>query len=276
MEVPKNNAETTNPSEQKKPATLTEQEIKNQEAAERESEAKKRQSEADDQKRIQELRDEHGFDTSNQKRDIPKEVIEKVENYPHLDLQEKVELLLVLGGFKKANEQYFESEEWYDGQPQKMNDEEKIKSYEKLLEEIGLIFEKKRDITKGNRAYIEDNYEFVRNIERVKYIFAKKKEDIEKYKKAGEEGSDELFGEVYGFPETAIKAFGRPNGLIKYNELPEDIRNDEAYAFYTFEMSRENFREEFETMKKWAEFVKQNSPKIYQDYIEYRKKVKGR
>ena len=191
-------------------------------------------------------------------------------------MQEKVELLLVLGGFKKANEQYFESEEWYDGQPQKMNDEEKIKSYEKLLEEIGLIFEKKRDITKGNRAYIEDNYEFVRNIERVKYIFAKKKEDIEKYKRADQEESDELFGEVYGFPRTAIKAFNQPNSKIKYYELPEDIRNDEAYAFYTFEMSRENFREEFETMKKWAEFVKQNSPKIYQDYIEYRKKVKGR
>jgi len=207
---------------------------------------------------------------------LEREVIEKVENYPHLDLQEKVELLLVLGEFKKANEQDFESDEWYDSQPEKNVALEKIESYEKLLEEIGLVFEKKKETMKSRRAYKEDNYEYVRNIERVQYIFAKKKEDIEKYKRAGQEESDELFGEVYGFPQTAVKAFNQPNGLIKYNELPENIRNDEAYAFYTFELSRENFQQEFETVKKWAEFIKRNSPKIYKEYLEERRGVQGR
>lgn len=207
---------------------------------------------------------------------LEREIVEKIENYPNLDLQEKVELLLVLGGYKKANEQDFESEEWYDGQPRKNVALEKIESYEKLLEEIGLIFEKKKETTKSRRAYEEDNYEYVRNVERVQYIFAKQKEDIDKYKRAGQGKSDELFGEVYGFPQTAIKAFNQLNGLIKYSELPKDIRDDEAYAFYTFEMSRDNFREEFETIKRWAEFVKRNSPKIYREYLVDRKKVERR
>lgn len=207
---------------------------------------------------------------------MPKEIIEKVENFSHLDLQEKVELLLVLGDFKKANEQDFESEEWYDGQPQKRVTLEKIESYEKLLEEIGLVFEKKSDITKGRRAYKEDNYEFVRNIELVRYIFAKKKEGIEKYKKADQGQSDELYGEIYGFPQTSIEAFGKPNGIIEYNELPDEIRQDKDYAFLTFKLSRANFQEEFKTAKKWADFVKMNSPKIYYEYLEYMSKVQGR
>lgn len=116
----------------------------------------------------------------------------------------------------------------------------------------------------------------MRNIERVRYIFAKKKEDIEKYKRAEQEESDELFGEVYGFPQTSIEAFGKLDGIAEYNELPDEIRKHEAYGFLTFKLSRDNFESEFETAKKWADFVKRNSPKIYQEYLEYMSKVEGR
>lgn len=217
---------------------------------------------------------ERGMEVKNEKLDIV--VVKQIEDYSDLDLQEKVELLLVLGDFKKANEQDFESEEWYDGQPQASVDEEKIKTYEKLLEECGLVFEKKKETAKSRVARVEDNYEYVRNIERVRYILAKSREDIEKYKMAAQGESDKLLGEIYGFPQTSIEAFEKPGEIIEYGELPEDIRSSEAYSFLTFKLSRNNYREEFETAKKWADFVKKCSPKIYAEYIEYMKAVEGR
>lgn len=203
-------------------------------------------------------------------------IVRRIEDFSNLDLQEKVELLLVLGDFKKANEQDFESEEWYDEKPPLDVDEKKIKSYEKLLEEIGLVFEKKKETTKSRVAHEEDNYEYVRNIERVRYILAKTQENIEKYKTAAQGESDNLLGEIYGFPQTSIEAFEKPGEIIEYEELPEEIRNSEAYSFLTFKLSRNNYKEEFETAKKWADFVKKCSPKIYAEYVEFMKAVEGR
>jgi len=39
-------------------------------------------------------------------------------------------------------------------------------------------------------------------------------------------------------------------------------------------MSKDRWREELETVKKWAETVNRISPKIYREYIEYMKTVK--
>jgi len=220
------------------------------------------------------------FDSEQHKKpvyeNLDASVVKQIEDYPELDLQEKIELLLVLGGFKKANEQDFESEEWYDGQSKKSVADEKMKSYEKLLSDAGLVFEKRHKETKSRVARVEDNYEYVRNIERVRYIFAKAQEDIEKYKQAERAESDELLGEIYGFPQSSVKAFGEPEAIMEYKDLPDETRNDPAYGFLTFKLSKNNFQEEFKTAKKWADFVKKCSPKIYAEYVEYMKSVEGR
>jgi len=207
---------------------------------------------------------------------IEKEIIETIENYPHLNPLEKVEILLVLGEFKQSNEQDFESEEWYDDQPPRHVDDKIIESFELLLKKTGLAFEKRKEIMKSRFGRAEDDFQFRRNIEGVRYIFSKTKEGVDKYKRAEEEQNDRLFGEIYGFPETAIEAYKKPGEKIKHVELSQEIRSHEAYEFLNFMPSRKNFQQEFETAIKWAKFVKQNSPEIYYQYLKCMKKVSQR
>lgn len=200
-------------------------------------------------------------------------IIEKIENFRSLGIDEKVDLLLILGGFKKASEENFESDEWYDGQDQRNINDESLAQFEKLLEETGLIFKKKIEVVKSRVAHQEDNYQYIRNIQRVSYIIASMPEVIEKYKKAAEESDDKLFGEIYGFPKTSIEAYGKTDETMNYQELPHQVRDSEEYAFAIFKLSRNNWKEELKTVRRWSEFVKQVSPKIYQEYIEFMKTV---
>lgn len=207
-----------------------------------------------------------------------------IENMP-IGIDEKVELLLVLAGKKSAADIELFSQPWSAGETARRIDSEIIANIKKNLEKLGFAFEEKA-VSLDHIIRVEDDTVPIDEIkpedeihldrEKITIEVARNEEIKESLKKALAEEDHTKLGELYGFPKTAIEAFNKPNGLIKFDELPDDIRNDEAYAFYTFEMSRDNFREEFETIKKWSEFVKQSSQKIYKEYLENRREVKKR
>ena len=195
-----------------------------------------------------------------------------MEEFSDLWTPKKVELLLVVGDFKKATEIEFESEEWYDGQENKKVDGNAAKFFEDISEKLGLVFEKQTVTAKSNRAYSEDNYEHVRNIERTTYIVAKTESDIEKLKRADEGGDDSLYGEVYGFPETSITAY-KNDELAEISDIPEDVRASEAYIFTTFMLSKNDWKKELEISQQWSDFVKKISPKIHGEQMKIMKEI---
>lgn len=79
--------------------------------------------------------------------------------------------------------------------------------------------------------------------------------------------ADLIHGRLSGFPETAIQAFIAKD-FIKPEELPKDIRVSPEYVFAAFQLSKKHWKEELETGKKWALYIKNNAPDLYDQYIE--------
>ncbi len=64
------------------------------------------------------------------------------------------------------------------------------------------------------------------------------------------------FGFLYGYPETAIRAFCEKN--VYDGPLPEDIHS----SLITFKFSKEHYREEFEVVRDWNAAIKRFAPRI--------------
>jgi len=95
--------------------------------------------------------------------------------------------------------------------------------------------------------------------EQSRFFVAKDKTTAEALRNV-HEGDDETYGRLSGFPESAIKAYlgaeENTTALIELGDLPEEVRTQDFMAFATFKLSRGNWREELETVKKWATAIK--------------------
>lgn len=219
------------------------------------------------------LENEKNFNPDlSQNRNLP-QAIEQLERFDDLWVVKKVELLLVMGGFKKATEIEFESKEWYDGKDAKKISSKTLEDFEDLLKNMGLEFEKKAEVAKSNVAHEEDNYEFVRNVERAIYYVARDRKEIGRLIEATEKGDDRAMGEIYGFPGTCIDAYAKKGEFIKVSELPEEVRGMAETAFANFRLSRDHWKDEMETLKKWSEYVRQMSPKIHTENVRTMQEV---
>ncbi|MDQ5954830.1 MAG: hypothetical protein QG583_758 [Patescibacteria group bacterium] len=177
------------------------------------------------------------------------------------------ELILVMQGHKKATEFLIG-----DVYPEIKNDEwdMAIQETERILFELGLKFSKK-DLVKEYKDE-EGSVEYKKLKE---YIIATDEKYIREFNNVPEftnrpeherNQSDFDLGYLYGFPDSAIKAFGEgENAMIslEFKELPEDIRNEEYMAFASFRLSKTHWQEELELVKKWAEDIKQIDPALY-------------
>ena len=76
--------------------------------------------------------------------------------------------------------------------------------------------------------------------------FAKNKVDLDLLRSVTDQTSDEKQGQIYGIPETAIKAY--PD-VMPDSQLPQDITKHPLFAAIPFMPSRANFRQE------WNEYV---------------------
>lgn len=88
-------------------------------------------------------------------------------------------------------------------------------------------------------------------------------------------------GELLGYPRTAAEAFDRgrkEDAMGKYLILEEknwweslseeerkNLLEEGVLNFLTFKLSRENWRQELETVRRWQEVIKEKAPRIYQE-----------
>ncbi|MCC2630984.1 MAG: hypothetical protein K0S38_793 [Candidatus Paceibacter sp.] len=79
---------------------------------------------------------------------------------------------------------------------------------------------------------------------------------------------DERLGTVLGFPPTAVEAFSHnEENIIREKDLPQDVRDSEEFVFKHFVLSKNNWQEEFEVVKKMAATVKAYAPNLYNTII---------
>lgn len=218
--------------------------------------------------------------------DPAQEKISLIEDMP-IDVDEKVELLLILGSAKAAADIELLGDTWRVGEEPMHVDEEKLKEIKQTLQKLGMAFEVKAPVT-DKSVYVEDDSipidgikpedEIHETRERVVIDISSNAEIMLEIKKALAEGNHQKIGELYGFPKTAVEEFLKGELEDKKqrfgrSDLPENLRNEEWTLFATYKFSRDNWKQELNTAKKWATIVKKMSSSIYSEYIEKMREV---
>ncbi|MST04353.1 MAG: hypothetical protein EXS49_02190 [Candidatus Pacebacteria bacterium] len=191
-------------------------------------------------------------------------LLSKLEAYKLFTDQDKVNLILVLEGAKSICEIELNnpSKEAYEKnadvvyQENTEEFEKSISVLEALIQELGLFYDK--------MAF--HNNESQPEYDGVEFIVSKVQEKVDLFRKIEEEKNDEKrgieFGKIFEIPDTAIKAF--ESGKLKLPEdLPSEIKQEEAFYFIYFAFSEDYWQEEFEIVRRRAEIVKEIAPNLY-------------
>jgi len=125
---------------------------------------------------------------------------------------------------------------------------------------------------------------------------AKSKDKLAKayaFRVLGEKDSadrDRLYGELFGFPETAIRNYTEAMALlrkpdqsadeiveilkdrfIEVGELPAEIKEQDFLKFLSFRLSRKNWEQELGIVQEWAAALRNFYPALYREVLESKK-----
>ncbi len=204
-----------------------------------------------------------------QKKELNLEMVEMIESAP-LDIFQKMEMILVKSGLKPATTIELWSSPWEKGSDDKnlvdVNELSKIKN---MLEKLELD-------TKISDPEIDEYFQIVEAQpeneiamcrEKITVFYGSNKAFVDRLAQAKKDLNDKEMGISFGYPETAIEAYvGEKEGMTR-QELPDKIKKTDFFPFIQFGvLSKDNWREEIKTAEKWANAVKANSPKIFNEY----------
>lgn len=189
-----------------------------------------------------------------------KEFIEKIEKAP-LSSDFKIDLLLLIFDRKKAT---FlgdicgvESEE----QKQKLIKEfnEELNILTNLLDELNLPYKIIRDIEDRN-----DTIGF-------SVVAAKEIENLDKIEEAVKNNNNMDMGIMFGYPRTAVEAYGTQDVLDLEADLPEeyaDLRKEGMLPFLKFAPSKLHWKEELKWARDNKKIIEEKSPNTIDQAIE--------
>ena len=189
-----------------------------------------------------------------------KEFIEKIEKAP-LSSDFKIDLLLLVFDRKKAT---FlgdicgvESEE----QKQKLIKEfnEELNILTNLLDELNLPYKIIRDIEDRN-----DTIGF-------SVVAAKEIENLDKIEEAVKNNNNMDMGIMFGYPRTAVEAYGTQDVLDLETDLPEeyaDLRKEGMLPFLKFAPSKLHWKEELKWARDNKKIIEEKSPNTIDQAIE--------
>jgi hypothetical protein len=193
-------------------------------------------------------------------------LIASMEQSPFLNDGDRINLELVFDGIKPGtfiHFMYLPEDPEYHGQGISNEEElqKAVRNFSQLLDNAGLRYDLK----------IKDSFNQV-PIREAEFCVSKDKTTAELLARAHAEKDDREFGRLVGYPPTAVNAFVDNEPRIEREDLPEDIRNSEYINFQNFVLSKKHWREETETIKKWAETIKRMDPVLYERDIAHNKK----
>ncbi|SRR6056297_141489 len=161
---------------------------------------------------------------------------ERIKKIEELDIgaRPKAEMMLVLLGEKPAMELGVYS--WN-------SDPEEI---ERALEDSGLSCARKetKEGENGPKSVL---------------VVTREEDELEELLNLDPSQDHEEYGRLMGYPESAIKAF-----KDKKFQLEEENYPDEEGVIFDFKLSRDNWREEWELLKRWSQIIKEYSPQTFE------------
>jgi hypothetical protein len=193
--------------------------------------------------------------------------IERMENLDFLGTQDRMNLILTYLGEKPTSE----IEIVYDSK--------------KPLAELQEVLSRKEDLERNLNAFglrfkilerektDEDGFDR----KEFQFLVGKEEKNLGELEKALLAKDDKKIGKLFGYPETAVEAFSKGWDKILdekewWQELSEKERNDllqeGVLNFRNFALSKEYWREELETVRKWQSIIKEKAPKLYQEMIK--------
>ncbi len=226
-----------------------------------------------------------------------KSLVGVIEQLP-MDDSAKTDLILVWRGLKQATNLGIDIATWRRGEvPPKLSEEEEqriLDNAKNTFGSLGLyVVEGERyerePITASPRAGASEE-EFPGASVKIFYV-AKEREKADKIAElfsANEPESNDEIGKLSGYPESAIRAYreffeeGFKNGLLEHaafieqKVLPAETRKQDFMAFAQFRLSKDNWRKELETAKRWADAIKKTDPALYEREVAgYKKSIAG-
>ncbi len=201
------------------------------------------------------------------------EGIKVIEN-SFLELQARQDILLVYLR-EKPSMQYPSRNEYYKKEGKDF--------YEEALKE----FNEKKESTKKMLGFLEIPFYF-EEVEKEKFDYSIKEgyrflagrdeNSLINLREALKTGSSKKIGLALGYPETAVNAFVEGEILDKYDDLrflPQNekdaLKEEGVFKFVSFGLSKNNWREELELVRKYQEAIKKNAPNLYKEIIAKRK-----
>lgn len=96
------------------------------------------------------------------------------------------------------------------------------------------------------------------------------------------ERNDFEYGEIYGFPQSAVAVFAKTERTIEahkerfmsYSDFPVELWGEEYFYLLNFAVTKDNWRQEIDTLKYRYVTLKKYAPDFIEKYIEDSKKVK--
>jgi hypothetical protein len=211
------------------------------------------------------------IEAAPQEKKLTPEEIELIETAP-LSSWEKVEILLVKAGITPVNEIELYGEAWEKGKDidRKSADRKHLDEITDLLGKLGMAC--KIGESELNEFTSAENIDMQR--ERVAIVYGTK-DSLDRLMRAEKTQNHNEMGLCYGYPETAINAYGNDEKSMPRRDLPSEIKAKEFYPFIEFFPSKDNWREEIKTAENRAAVVKRISPKLFEEYSEYAKGIEN-
>jgi hypothetical protein len=202
------------------------------------------------------------------------EIVERVEK-SRLETFDKVNFLLTKLGLKPASVleipiQLKALEEKDAKETSNFSSEQDMQEIIEMISSSGLKSQSEIRIINASyrsRQEPESGKYFEGEWKSIEIFIANNQENLEKISKAWKSDDIESIGKVLGFPKTAVEAYSKKEDRLYINELPAEIVEANYAKFASFTLSKNNWQEELETAKKWADAIRKNSPNLYREII---------
>lgn len=194
-----------------------------------------------------------------------KRIAMSLEFFPHLNTKDKIFLVLIWRGFKQASPISLQG-----GVPESVELEKRLKKANLFFKKDRIIREEIYGLQPGQVYFVANNEKDLDLIS--KLWFGDHEHDPIVYKG---------IGKMSGYPQSAIDVFDSfANPDISDAKRGEVIINNvllnkqenvplDLYPFArSFYMSKQNWKNELETVRKWVEEIKSITPALYNSYLE--------
>lgn len=181
-----------------------------------------------------------------------------IENM-NLDLDDRIEVLLLYGEVKSATILFAEDRSNYDPERKLFTLDYSIaEAISRYMKKINLA----SDIGAKKQVPHEDEEDIM--VEVIPVYVGKNRDIVSRVRRAYELYDEEELGICFGYPQTAVDAF-----MGRRNQFPGDIEDNTLLGYFAqFLLSRDFFQDELETSRKWLSIVEKLSPRMLRELEE--------